>query len=151
MLLAWPPLGMILLKYRVAQPLNGRLADDLQHGAVNSLGFPLHITEPAAMDRGIFGELPTAWLQQRLYSPAGPQWYDPVALAVYLSQFLGHSAGGDPAVVPEQSLFRSWIWCFLLFATIGVVTYIVYPMSPPWLASTLGFTDDVHRISETGW
>jgi len=150
-LVAWLPLGVILAEYLIAQLVNGRLSHRLQQGDLNALGFPLHITEPVTIDRWLFGELPTSSLQSWLYSPSGPQWHDAVASVVYFSHFWVIPLVAVVLWFRDKSLFRSWVGSVLLLTTIGVGIYILYPMSPPWLTSTLGITDAVHRISDYGW
>ena len=39
----------------------------------------------------------------------------------------------------------------MLITGMGLVTYVVHPMAPPWLAAPTGALDDVTRISGTGW
>lgn len=148
----WIPLGLILLGYGVAQLVNGTIADRIAQGTPNALGFGLHLTEPAAVDRFLFGgELPTAWLQERLYGPRGPQWYDAVGALVYISHFVVIPAVAAVLWFRDRTRFRDWIGCVLLMTGVGIVIYVVYPMSPPWLAAEVGVIEPVARIPGLGW
>lgn len=148
----WLPLGGVLLAYWLAAAVNQPLRDRIVPGAVNHLGLPLHVVEPVRVDEFVFGALPTSWLQQRLYDPSGPRWYDAVVALVYVSHFV---------VIPAVALvlwrwgtrarFRAWIGCVTLMVAIGTTVYILYPMAPPWIAADLGFAGPADRISGIGW
>jgi membrane-associated phospholipid phosphatase len=150
-LVACLPLGVIVAEYLIAQLVNSGLDGKLWQGAPNALGFGLHINEPIAADQFFFTELPTTWLQDRFYSPTGPSWYDAVASLIYVSHFWVIPLVAVMLWFRGRSLFRSWISCVLLLTTIGVSIYILFPMSPPWLASNMGITSVVHRISDKGF
>ncbi len=150
-LLAWLPLALILLGYAAAQLINNGLSGEPTEGATNALGFPLHVTEPAAVDRWIFGELPTTWLQERWHSPPQVHWYDGLAALVYISHFFVIPLTAAILWFRHRARFREWIGCVLLLAGIGIAVYVVYPMTPPWLAARLGAVGDVQRISGIGW
>ena len=150
-LLAWLPLAVILLGYAAAQLINNGLSADPTEGATNALGFPLHVTEPATVDRWIFGELPTTWLQERWHSPPQVHWYDGLAAVVYISHFFVIPLTAAILWFRNRTRFREWIGCVLLLAGIGIALYVVYPMTPPWLAGRLGVVGKVQRISGIGW
>ncbi len=147
----WLPLGAILLAYWAAQLINTGLSANPVEGATNAMGFALHVREPVAVDRWMFGALPTTWLQDRWYTPGQVHWYDVPAALVYISHFFVMPAAGAILFVRNRLRFRAWIGCVLLLAGIGIVTYVVYPMAPPWLAGRLGVIGEVHRISGIGW
>lgn len=150
-LLAWLPLAVILLGYSAAQLINNGLGADPTEGATNALGFGLHVTEPATVDRWIFGELPTTWLQERWHSPPEVHWYDGLAALVYISHFFVIPLTAAILWFRNRTRFREWIGCVLLLAGIGITLYVVYPMTPPWLAGRLGIVGEVQRISGIGW
>ena len=150
-LLAWLPLAAILLGYAAAQLINAGLSGEPTEGATNALGFPLHVTEPAGVDQWIFGELPTTWLQERWHSPPETHWYDGLAAVVYISHFFVIPLTAAILWFGQRARFRDWIGCVLLLAGIGIAVYVVYPMTPPWLASRLGVVGEVGRISGIGW
>ncbi len=147
----WLPLGAILLAYWAAQLINNGLSARPREGATNALGFGLHLREPVAVDTAVFGSLPTIWLQARWYTPFESHWYDVIAALVYVSHFVVIPLTALILFFRNRSRFRSWIGCVLLLAVIGIVTYVIYPMAPPWLASQLGIVGQVHRISAIGW
>lgn len=148
----WLPLGAVLLAYWLAAAINQPLRDQIRPGAPNHLGLPLHVGEPVRVDEFVFGALPTSWLQQRLYDPSGPRWYDAVVAVVYVSHFV---------VIPAVAValwrwgarprFRAWIGCVGLMVGVGTTVYILYPMAPPWIAAQLGLAGPAQRISGIGW
>ncbi len=151
LLVAWLPLGFLLLAYAAAQLINLPIADDLVPGRPNALGFGLHVAEPATLDRTVFGTLPTAWLQQQLYGPGESRWYDAVLGVVYVSHFVVIPVTTAFLWFRVRDRFRPWITAVLVMTVAGTVTYVVYPMAPPWMADELGIVDGVARISDLGW
>lgn len=119
-------------------------------------GVTPHVQELIDADRAVLGwatggEVPTIWLQERLYDPAEVRWWDVLASWVYFSHFVVAMAA---AVVlwlrarPRWAAFmRRW---FMLSAT-GLLTYFLYPAAPPWWAAQWGYLDAVARISTRGW
>ena len=151
LLVAWLPLGFLLLAYAAAQLINLPLGDDLVPGRPNALGFGLHVAEPATLDRAVFGTLPTAWLQQQLYVAGESRWYDAVLGVVYVSHFVVIPVTTAFLWFRVRARFRPWITAVLVMTVAGTMTYVVYPMAPPWLADRLGIVDGVTRISDIGW
>lgn len=96
-----------------------------------------------------FGRLPTAWLQEHLWS-GQIQWYD-FTYFVYLMHYV------FPLVLavviwkkfPRQYWNFIWTYVFLMFA--GFLTYLVFPAAPPWMASDLGYIEPIERVSSHVW
>lgn len=151
LLVAWLPLGFLLLAYAAAQLINLPIGDHLVPGRRNALGFGLHVGEPATLDRAVFGALPTAWLQQHLHPDGATHWYDAVLGVVYISHFVVIPVVTAFLWFRVRARFRPWIIGVLAMTVAGTVTYVVYPMAPPWLADRLGLIDGVQRISGIGW
>jgi membrane-associated phospholipid phosphatase len=151
LLVAWLPLGFLLLAYAAAQLINLPIRDDLVAGSRNALGFGLHVGEPAVVDTAVFGRLPTAWLQDHLYTDGAARWYDAVLGLVYVSHFVVIPLITAVLWFRVRDRFRPWIASVLAMTVAGTVTYVVYPMAPPWMADELGVVDGVQRISAIGW
>jgi membrane-associated phospholipid phosphatase len=147
----WLPLGAVLLAYWLAAAVNEPLRGRFRQGAPNHLGLPLHVVEPVRVDEFVFGGLPTSWLQQRLYDPSGPRWYDAVVAVVYVSHFVVIPAVAVVLWRWARPRFRAWIGGVGLMVGIGTTVYIAYPMAPPWIAAELGLAGPAHRISGAGW
>jgi membrane-associated phospholipid phosphatase len=151
LLVAWAPLGLILLVYAVAEWVSDPLGDGMAAGT-NRLGLPLHVTGPADVDRDLFGVVPSVWLQQHLVDGSA-HWWDAIAALVYVTHFV--SIPLLTAVVwfhrPWRERFSGWVVSVLALATLGMSGYVVYPAAPPWLASSRGDIGHVERISNLGW
>jgi membrane-associated phospholipid phosphatase len=150
LLIAWAPLSLILLAYAAAQWVTGPLGTP-GHGAdSNRLGFGLHVAGPADVDRGVFGAVPSVWLQQHLVD-GSPHWYDAAAALVYITHFISIPLITGLAWFLLRDRFAQWVGAVLAFTTIGVSVYVLYPAAPPWLASERGEIGAVDRISSPGW
>jgi membrane-associated phospholipid phosphatase len=150
LLVAWAPLSAILVAYAVAQWISAPLADGGREGDANRLGFPLHVSGPAAADEAVFGVLPSSWLQERLVD-GSTHWYDAVAALVYATHFVSIPLVTAFVWFRVRDRFAAWLAAVLTFTLVGVTVYVVYPAAPPWLASDQGVVPDVDRISRFGW
>lgn len=147
LLMAWAPLGAILLVYWVAQWISAPLSAG---AATNRLGFGLHVTGPADADRAVFGEVPTVWLQARLVE-GSPHWYDVAAALVYVTHFVAIPLLTAVLWFRLRERFAVWVATVLAFTAVGVTGYVAYPAAPPWMASEQGAIGPVERISNLGW
>jgi len=145
------PFAFVLIGYAVAGGLDGAYGASFTQGARNDLGFALHVVEPAHLDRWLFGELPTTWLQDRLYAAGRVHWYDAVVALVYVTHFVVSPVVAIVLWFRDRDRFRAWVRCVLALAALGLATYIAYPMAPPWLAADDGVIEPVSRISGLGW
>jgi len=148
LLIAWAPLSVILLAYAAAQWVSA----PLQTGGAgtNRLGFGLHVAGPAQADERVFGGIPSVWLQEQLVDGAA-HWYDAAAALVYVTHFVSIPLITGVAWFCLRDRFAAWVTAVLVFTTLGVGGYVVYPAAPPWLASDLGQIGTVTRLSRPGW
>lgn len=151
-LVDWLPFSAVLIGYDFTRGLAGGYQGQYVEGASNDLGFPLHVIAPVHADEWLFGgTLPTAWLQEHLHTPGTIYWYDVLVTLVYLTHFLATPIIAAVLWFVNRKKFRAWVGCVLAMALLGVATYVVYPMAPPWLAAQQGVIDPVRRISGLGW
>ncbi|MCZ2860277.1 phosphatase PAP2 family protein [Blastococcus sp. VKM Ac-2987] len=136
LLVDWLPLAAVLLAY------------DATRGLADGLGMPVHVTEPADADRWLGGGvLPTVWLQENVRA----DWWKALATLVYSSHFVV-----TPVVLAVLWLRdrARWARCARLVVALslaGLVTYVLYPAAPPWLAAKEGVIEPVGRVSSAGW
>ncbi|MGY2004875.1 phosphatase PAP2 family protein [Blastococcus sp. SYSU DS1024] len=136
LLVDWLPLVAVLLAY------------DATRGLADGLGMPVHVREVADADRWLAGGvLPTVWLQEHVQA----DWWKAVATLVYSSHFVL-----TPVVLAVLWLRdrERWVRCASLVVALslaGLVTYVLYPAAPPWLAAKEGVIEPVERISSAGW
>ncbi|TYP90541.1 phosphatase PAP2 family protein [Blastococcus xanthinilyticus] len=132
----WLPLVAVLLAY------------DATRGLADGLGMPVHVRELADADRWLGGGvLPTVWLQETVQA----DWWKALATLVYSSHFVL-----TPVVLAVLWLRdrRRWARCAQLVVALslaGLVTYVLYPAAPPWLAAKEGVIEPVARMSSAGW
>lgn len=150
LLIAWAPLSVILIAYAVAQWITAPLVAQDYNGGTNRLGFGLHVSGPADVDRALFGAVPSVWLQQRLVDGSA-HWYDAAAALVYITHFIFIPLVTGLVWFCLRDRFAAWVSAVVTFTTLGVGGYIVYPAAPPWLASDRGEIGLVSRISSPGW
>jgi membrane-associated phospholipid phosphatase len=150
LLIAWAPLSVILLAYAAADWISAPLVGSGGGAGTNRLGFGLHVTGPAHVDQGVFGAVPTVWLQGRLVDGSA-HWYDAAAALVYVTHFVAIPLVTGVAWFCLRDRFAAWLAAVLAFTTLGVGVYMVYPAAPPWLASERGEIGLVDRISSPGW
>jgi membrane-associated phospholipid phosphatase len=149
LLIALAPLSVILVVYGLAE----WISDPLGTGGgarSNRLGFPVHVTGPARADSAVFGTVPSVWLQQHLVDGSA-HWYDAVAALVYSTHFVSIPLVTGITWFCLRDRFRAWLAVVLTFTTLGMSGYVVYPATPPWLASERGAVGPVQRISDLGW
>lgn len=150
LLIAWAPLSVILVAYAAAQWLNAPIRERGHGTGTNRLGIGVHIAGPADVDRGVFGAVPSAWLQAHLVDGSA-HWYDAVAALVYVTHFVSIPLVTGIVWFGLRDRFKTWVVAVLAFTTIGTGGYILYPAAPPWLASDRGVIGAVNRISGLGW
>jgi len=113
----------------------------------------VHYVEPIQWEQSIFGMIPSAYLQERFYREGQVSAIDWIAIVTYCIH------------LPMPFLFASYIWfrdrelykkysaTFLVLAYAGLITFLLYPASPPWLSGLVGYLQGVkkvyHEVSET--
>lgn len=137
----WLPYGLALTAY------------DFTRGAADGLGMPIQQQLPITIDKFLFGGyVPNVELQSWL-GPFGRDigwWQIPMAL-MYASHFV------VPFVIPavlwvrDRDRFRQWRRRYFSVVGLGLVTYILLPTVPPWLASKNGKIGPIDRIVNRGW
>jgi membrane-associated phospholipid phosphatase len=131
------------------------LSYDYSRGIADSVGFPLQVELPRNIDRVLFfGADPNVWIQEQFLRPT-IQWYDVIGSLVYFTHFI------FPVAVSVFFWIRyrsEWVRYVRRFATVlfaGVVTYVVLPTAPPWMASSSKFPyqimEPLERTTGRGW
>jgi hypothetical protein len=132
----WLPLAALLLLY------------DLSRGLADGLGATVHVAELADADRWLAGGvLPTVWLQEHWTA----DWWAAFASLVYSSHFVVTPAVLAVLWLRDRSRWAGYARLVLGLSAAGLVTYVLYPAAPPWLAAKDGVIEHVDRISSSGW
>jgi hypothetical protein len=132
----WLPLAAVLLAY------------DTSRGFADGLGMPVHVTEPAAVDRWLGGGvLPTVWLQEHWHA----DWWSAVATLVYSSHFVVTPVVLGVLWARNRHLWGRYARRVVALSVAGLLTYVLCPAAPPWLAARDGVVEPVERLSGSGW
>lgn len=140
LVLDWLPIVAVLWLY------------DLTRGAADSMGIAVNVQPMIDFDRAFFfGEVPTEWLQDRLYEPGVVNWWDVAFTLVYTSYFIVPFALAGYFWARDRLAFQRFTRRLVTLALAGLATYIVFPAMPPWLAAETGALEEVHRTTGKGW
>lgn len=132
----WVPLAALLLLY------------DASRGIADGFGATVLVAELAEADRWLFGgALPTVVLQQ--HWDAG--WWQALAAVVYSSHFVVMPVLLGALWVRDRSRWIGVAGQVVALSMAGLVTYVVLPAAPPWLAAKEGVIEPVQRLSGAGW
>jgi membrane-associated phospholipid phosphatase len=137
----WLPFTAVLIAY------------DRTRGVADAIGLPLHVSDIVTAEKAVcFGAVPTVWLQQHLYQPGRVYWYDVLVTLVYTSHFLATPILAAVLWLRDRTLWLHYISRVVLLAVAGLITYVLFPEAPPWLASDDGaIRVPVDRLSARGW
>jgi membrane-associated phospholipid phosphatase len=140
LVLDWGPIVAILWLY------------DLTRGAADTMGIAVNVTPMIDFDKAVFfGEVPTEWLQDRLYEPGVVMWWDVAFTVVYTSYFIVPFALAGYFLARDRLAFKRFTRRFVTLTLAGLATYILFPAAPPWLAADQGALEEVHRTTGNGW
>jgi hypothetical protein len=136
----WLPVAGVLLAYLVL------------HELATTLEPIAHVQPQLGFDEWVFGgTASTVQMQDALWDPRHPSWYDYVAWLVYLSHFVVTLTVAIVLWVRAYPLFRRFRALFLTVTFAGFLTYVIYPAIPPWLASRRGDMPHTVRIVRAMW
>ena len=97
--------------------------------------FPVHSALQIRIDKLIHNPIPTVWLQRHYYHPPHAALHDYVAWIVYLTHFFATVLVAAYLWKWAYPKFRRWRTVVLWLSAAGMVTYVLYPALPPWLAA----------------
>jgi hypothetical protein len=156
----WAPLIAVLFAYDFlrgqADEIGGRFADLpqlLRDEDRPELVDSAHVLPQLRADEWLFGwltggEVPTVWLQDRLFVEGDVQWYDVLIVPVYMSHFIVPMALAVTLWLSSYHLFRRYIWTLVSLTVITLATYAAFPAAPPWMASLNGYLPEgVARVT----
>jgi hypothetical protein len=139
LVLDWLPIVAVLWVY------------DLTRGTADSLGIGAHFHPMIDFDRALFGEVPTVWLQERLYEPGAVRWWDVAFTLVYTSYFIVPFALAGWLWARDRFGFQRFTRRLVTLSLAGLATYVAFPAAPPWMAGEMGLLETVHRTTPRGW
>lgn len=134
-LLDWIPFILLLLSY------------EFLRGVAGTLAFNVHYQELIRADKLLFGEVPTLVLQKWLFGP-NLSWYDFLGTILYFLHFAIPLAFGFILWLGNKNHFRQFVIGLTLLHYAAWATFMLYPASPPWLASQKGYLPHVNKIMD---
>lgn len=137
--LDWLPFAILLLAY------------DYSRGAADAFPTPTQWRLPANVDAALFGEVPSVFLQPRLLDPDRVAWWESIIAITYVSHFVVPYVVAGVLWWKDRIEWKRWVWRFVVLSAAGVVTYVLLPTAPPWMASNEGIIGPVARVSTRGW
>jgi len=123
------------------------LAYDFLKGSTHQITGHTYTYPQIRFDEWLFGgTVPTVQLQRWFYTPHSPHVWDYLLTLVYLSYFI------VPLVVAalvwqfRHQWFSVYALTLVLLAVMALVTYALFPATPPWLAAQQHVIPAVHRV-----
>jgi membrane-associated phospholipid phosphatase len=132
----WLPIILALLAY------------DLLRGIADGKFLPIHWQPPVTADKILgFGQVPTIRLQDALYTPGHLHLWDYAAFSFWFSHFFATLLVAVGIWLYRYQWFHRFAACIVVLAAMGLVTYVLFPAAPPWLASDHGYLPQTYRIN----
>jgi hypothetical protein len=94
------------------------------------------------LEQHLFGGVPAAWLQERLWH-GSMTWYDAVAAKLLNLHFVVPPVVAFGLWVRRRALFFRFACSMLMLSFASAVVFFVYPSAPPWAAARVGLLDVV--------
>lgn len=132
------------------------LAYEMLRGFVDTVGFSVHVADIVNLERGIFGFIPTVFLQSHFFHPDHIAWYDIGAVVIDFLHFPLPLIVGFYFWTRSKSAYWKFVIALLTLSFAGFVTYLVFPSAPPWYASQKAHLINVYKIvdfvvAQVGW
>ena len=125
---------------------------DFSRGVADTLGRPIHISQPLEVDRWLGGgNVPTVWLQDRFYNNKQMYWRDALASFTYVTHFFAAWVIACVLYIRNRDRWKAYAGRLLPLSYAGLVTYTLYPAAPPWYAAREGLTTQIDRTSGRGF
>jgi membrane-associated phospholipid phosphatase len=139
-LVDWLPFTLVLMLY------------DQSRVVATMVNLPLHEKDIASAESWMFGgNIPAVWMQHHFYTPSAVHWWDAAATLVYVTHFLATPILAAVLWLRNRTMWVAYISRVIALAFAGLVTYVLFPEAPPWLAARDGLIDPVARTSARGW
>lgn len=138
MLLRFGPFVLVLLAY------------DSFRSVADQLNTHVNYSLAPHVDKFLFGNLPTVYLQNWLWH-GSVRWYDIALYLPYLLHFILPIALGVLVWKKREKHYWQVINTYCLTAFMAFVTYLALPAAPPWLASQNHYIAPITRISSDVW
>jgi len=123
------------------------LGYEFLHGLIPYVSSHVHIYQMINADNFIFGFIPTVKLQSLLYNPLQLQWYDYVAVTLYICHFVTPMLVGYFFWLKDRKLFKKFTFGILGVSYAAFITYVIFPAMPPWMASNQNYIPPIKEVT----
>jgi membrane-associated phospholipid phosphatase len=125
---------------------------DRLRGISDGLVFQARELPQLKAEVALFGKpIPTVWLQSELWDANHIHWWDYLTWLVYLSHFFATLVLAAALWTWAHDRFARFITMVCVLAMTGLVTYVLYPATPPWLAAQHGSVGHSNRLIGVIW
>jgi hypothetical protein len=116
------------------------LSYELMRGYADKFGLPIHVSDIIALERIVgLGGLPTHLVQQLHQGPASaPDLLASLSVVFYFLHFPLPLVVGFLLWIRARSAYYDFVAALILLCLVGFVTFLVFPVAPPWLAAQPG-------------
>lgn len=125
------------------------LSFEAMRGYADNVAPYVNYDVPLAFDRFIgFGITPTEFLQLKLefIAPA----ITGIAIFIYVLHFIVPYLFGLLLWLKRKEFYEPFLLCLITTSYLGLITFFIIPVAPPWLAAEKGMLDLSHLILEPG-
>jgi membrane-associated phospholipid phosphatase len=119
---------------------------EAMRGIADDLNANVHVWEMIKADTFLFGQIPSAFLQSKLWHPEYLSWYDFAGFFIYLSHFWYSFIVGFIIWIKKREYFRTFSWGFMILCALGFLTYVLFPAMAPWDAANHNYITGVEKI-----
>lgn len=119
------------------------LSYEAMNGVVGSLGRIAHVSEPISVDLRLFGSIPTLVLQQFYRYP----FLDYLGAFFYSLHFIAPTVFAFLLWKYRPENYRGYILALAIGTYSALVTFLLYPVAPPWLG--VGATRILLRVDQS--
>ncbi|MGB8779051.1 MAG: phosphatase PAP2 family protein [Candidatus Bathyarchaeia archaeon] len=108
------------------------LSYEAMNGLVGSLALTVHVSEPINLELRLFGSIPTLVLQQFCRTP----FLDYLCAFFYSLHFIAPAVFGFLLWKYRPENFGKYVLVLAIGTYSALVTFLIYPVAPPWSAVT---------------
>jgi len=131
----WFPLAILIFAY------------DSMRGIADNVGFPVHYQELIIGERILFlGNIPLYWLQDMFYTHGVVAFHDFIAFNLYFLHFTPTAIFLGFLWAKDEKLFLGLRDSMVLVSYAALITFLLFPAAPPWLAAEKGYIPSLHKI-----
>jgi len=127
-------------------------AYEYSRGLADQLGRPVTFTLLRDIDRAIFfGVDPNVWMQQKLNISSTLAWYEYPLAVTYMTHFIFPPGVAVVLWWVSRTQWVRYVRRLTILFFLSVITYVMLPAAPPWMAARDGYLEPVQRITARGW